>query len=78
LQEVEITLFHLPKPTKHHLDTLEQLLTKTEKEVALMPADLQARAAVAAKLDKMLKLVIPGWELLEPRRVARLFLVKFT
>jgi hypothetical protein len=75
---VEITLFHLPKPTKHHLDTLEQLLTKTEKEVALMPADLQARAAVAAKLDKMLKLVIPGWELLEPRRVARLFLVKFT
>ena len=59
-QEVEITLFHLPKPTKHHLDTLEQLLTKIEKEVSLSTPDMQARAAIAAQLDLILAKFIPG------------------
>ena len=60
LQEVEITLFHLPKPTKHHLDTLEQLLIKIEKDFSLSNADLQSRASIEIKLDAILKKFIPG------------------
>ena len=59
-QEVEITLFHLPKPTKHHLDTLEQLLSKIEKDFSLSNADLQSRASIAIKLDSILTQFIPG------------------
>ena len=59
-QEVEITLFHLPKPTKHHLDTLEQLLLNVEKDFSLSTPDLQARGAIAAKLDAVLKQCIAG------------------
>ena len=59
-QEVEITLFHLPKPTKHHLDTLEQLLINVEKDVAVSPADLQARSSIADKLDAIFKQFLAG------------------
>jgi hypothetical protein len=39
---------------------LEQLLFAVEKDVALSAADMQARAAVAAKLDAILKKCVPG------------------
>jgi hypothetical protein len=39
---------------------LEQLLNKIEKEGSLSAADMQARAAIAAQLDIILKKFIPG------------------
>ena len=50
----------MDKPTKHHLDTLEQLLINVEKDVALSPADLQARSSIADKLDAIFKQFLAG------------------
>ncbi len=60
MQEVETTLYHLPKPNRQHLDYLDNLLARTQSELGLTPQDIQDRMDVAALLGDVLKPVIPG------------------
>ena len=58
MQEIETTLYHLPKPTRQHLDHLEQLLTEVEKEVGLNENDLAVRAEMAETLNEVIQLTM--------------------
>ncbi len=60
MQEIETTLYHLPKPSKQHLDYLEQLLSKVRQEQGLSAKDIRAREEVAARVDALLKPVVKG------------------
>ena len=60
MQELETTLFHLPKPGRHHLDSINQLLLKTEKEQGLPLKEIQFRKALAARLTNLFQTSIPG------------------
>ena len=60
MQELETTLFHLPKPGKHHLDSLNQLMSKIENEQGLPRREIQRRKALAARLTSILHPTIPG------------------
>ena len=60
MQELETTLFHLPKPSKHHLDSLNQLLQKVEKERGLPLRETERRRVLAGRLTNMLQPSIPG------------------
>ena len=60
MQEVETTLYHLPKPSRQHLDYLEQLLQRTRLEQGLSERDLRERAAAADMVDEFIAEVIPG------------------
>ena len=42
-QELDTTLFHLPRPNKKHLDALDNLLAKLVNEVGLSKEDLVKR-----------------------------------
>ena len=60
MQTLETTLFHLPKPGRHHLDSLNQLLIKIEKENGLPAKEIQHRTALAARLTRLFQNSIPG------------------
>jgi hypothetical protein len=60
MQEIETTLYHLPKPSRHHLETLQQLLVKVEKEMGINGHGLKVREEVAAKIHFMMTNQIPG------------------
>ena len=60
MQELETTLFHLPKPGRHHLDSLNQLLTKIEKEEGLPLKEIQYRRLFAAQLTALFQPSMPG------------------
>ena len=60
MQELDTTLFHLPKPSKHHLDSLNQLLHKTEREQGLPARETPGRKAIATRLTGLLQPHIPG------------------
>ncbi len=60
MQDIETTLFHLPKPHRHHLDVIEQLLDTVAMEHGLAPYEIKAREEVAASVDAFLKTVIKG------------------
>jgi terminal uridylyltransferase len=59
-KEVETTLYHLPRPNKHHLDCLNSLLAMVEKEQGLSSSDLNTRQAVAQSVHSLLQDSIPG------------------
>jgi len=59
-KEVETTLYHLPRPNRHHLDCLNSLLASVEKEQGLSSSDLNTRQAVAQSLHSLLQDPIPG------------------
>ncbi|XP_059090184.1 terminal uridylyltransferase 7-like [Tigriopus californicus] len=59
MQEIETTLFHIPKPSKHHLDYLEGLLLNLERELGLSAVDLKHRAAVADQISAALAHINP-------------------
>ena len=59
-QEIETTLYHLPKPGLHHLDTLQHLLLRVEAEWGLGPADVQHREAVAERVNIVVTAGIQG------------------
>jgi len=60
VRQVETTLYHLPRPNKHHLDSLNSLLLQVEKEHGLSQADLEMRKSVADNLHGLLNRHIPG------------------
>ena len=60
MQELETTLFHLPKPSKHHLDSLNQLLQRVEKERGLPLRETERRRVLAGRVTNMLQQSIPG------------------
>ncbi len=60
MQEVETTLYHLPKPSKQHIDSLEQLLQRVRAEQGLSAKDLRDRQEVAAQVDEFLRPVVKG------------------
>ncbi len=60
MQEIETTLYHLPKPSKQHLDHLEQLLGSLRQAQGLTTKDIRAREEVAAKVEAVLKDVVEG------------------
>jgi len=59
-KEVETTLYHLPRPNRHHLDCLNALLASVEKEQGLSSSDLNTRQAVAQSVHSLLQDPIPG------------------
>jgi len=59
-KEIETTLYHLPRPNKHHLDCLNNLLASIEKEHGLSSSDLNTRQAVAQSVHSLLQNHIPG------------------
>jgi len=59
-KEVETTLYHLPRPNRHHLDCLNSLLASVEKEQGLSSSDLNTRQAVAQSVHSLLQDPIPG------------------
>lgn len=59
-QELETTLYHLPRPNKKHLEALEGLLSSVEHEVGLSPAEIRVREAIAVRVDEILRLSLPG------------------
>ena len=60
MQELETTLFHLPKPSKHHLDSLNQLIYRIEMERGLPTWELQRRKTMAHRLTGIMQPSIPG------------------
>ena len=60
MQEIETTLFHLPKPSRQHYDYLDQLLASIEKEVGLTEQDIEIREQVAEKVGVLLGDVVQG------------------
>ena len=60
MQELETTLFHLPKPGRHHLDSLVQLLHKIEMEQGLPLKEIQCRKTLADRLTNLFQQSIPG------------------
>ncbi len=60
MQEIETTLYHLPKPSKQHLDHLEGLLNKVRAEQGIMPKDVRAREEAAKRVDAFLKNAVNG------------------
>ncbi len=61
MQEVETTLYHIPKPNRHHLDTLQQLLLRVEREWGSGgQAGEKRRADVADAVQSFLANIIPG------------------
>ena len=59
-QELDTTLFHLPRPNKKHLESLDNLLTRVVQEVGLSKSDLLKREHVSGRVDELMKLHIPG------------------
>merc|ERR1719228_1274011 len=59
-KEVETTLYHLPRPNRHHLDCLNSLLASVEKEQGLSTSDLNTRQAVAQSVHSLLQEHIQG------------------
>jgi len=59
-KEVETTLYHLPRPNRHHLDCLNALLVTVEKEQGLSSSDLNTRQAVAQSVHSLLQEQIQG------------------
>jgi len=59
-KEVETTLYHLPRPNRHHLDCLNALLASVEKEQGLCASDLNMRQAVAQSVHSLLQEHIHG------------------
>ena len=59
-QQLETTLYHLPKPNRHHLEVLDQVLYKTARDFGLSPLEAQKRQSVAQETEKLLRQVIPG------------------
>ena len=60
MQELETTLFHLPSPGKQHLDALNHLTSKIEKEKGLPLGEIQRRKALAARLTSLFQTSIAG------------------
>eukprot|EP00095_Tigriopus_kingsejongensis_P012512 maker-scaffold455_size166772-snap-gene-0.33 protein:Tk12512 transcript:maker-scaffold455_size166772-snap-gene-0.33-mRNA-1 annotation:"terminal uridylyltransferase 4" len=58
-QELETTLFHLPKPTRPHLEQLEPVLRAIELEHGLTRADRQLRAALAERISQLVAQMVP-------------------
>ena len=46
-QELETTLYHLPRPNKKHLEALENLLLQIEREVGLSTIEMIQRETIA-------------------------------
>lgn len=60
MQELETTLYHLPKPSKQHLEILEQKLLAIDKEYSLSEDDMNDRRKLASDLETALKKSIDG------------------
>ena len=48
--QVETTLYHLPRPTKHHIDCLDNLLANLEQDYGLNPEQVHASSSKNLKL----------------------------
>ncbi len=59
MQEIETTLYHLPKPSRQHLDYLEGLLQRTQAEEGLSVADVAEREATADAVGVLLAPALP-------------------
>ena len=67
-QELDTTLFHLPRPNKKHLESLDNLLTRVVQEVGLSKSDLVKREHVSGRVNELMKLHIPGnFSIIHPR-----------
>ena len=60
MQELETTLFHLPKPGRHHLESINQLLYKIEDEHGLPLKEIRLRKELAERLTTLFQQSIPG------------------
>ena len=63
-QEIETTLSHLPKPGRHHLDTLQHLVLRVEAEWGIGSADVQHREAVAERVNRVVVAGIQGRQII--------------
>ncbi len=59
-QELETTQYHLPRPSRQHLETLDNQLKKVESGLGLDANDIGLRNAITAKVDELLKHFLPG------------------
>jgi hypothetical protein len=60
MQELETTLYHLPKPSKQHLEVLELKLIAIDKEYSLSEDDVKDRMRIASELECLLKEFLDG------------------
>ena len=54
-QELQTTLFHLPRPNKKHLEALDNLLIKVDEHMGLSMMEIQRREAIAQRVDEILR-----------------------
>ena len=59
-QELETTLYHLPRPNRKHVEALDNLLHRVVHDVGFHPDELRLRDNITQKVDKLLRLSIPG------------------
>ena len=53
-QELDTTLFHLPRPNKKHLEALDNLLIKMVSDVGLSKSEMAKREVVTGMCEKCL------------------------
>ena len=58
-QELQTTLFHLPRPNKKHLEALDNLLIRIETTVGLSEAEIANRQKIASRVDEILRMTLP-------------------
>lgn len=59
-QELETTLYHLPRANKKHLEALDALLNKIESECGLSSLEIAHRGQIAKKVNEILSVILPG------------------
>ena len=59
-QDLETTLYHLPKPNKHHLDLLNALLREVDANFVLSEEDVAIRERVATIISDIVSVSVPG------------------
>ena len=53
-QELDTTLFHLPRPNKKHLEALDNLLIKMVSDVGLSKSEIAKREVVTGMCETCL------------------------
>ena len=55
MRELDVTLTNLPRPTKHHLESLNKLLADVQTNYGLSSDDIRARQDLADSVHRLLE-----------------------
>ena len=62
-KELDTTLNNLPRPSRHHLESLNRLLAEIERDYGLSSEDMKARQELADSVHSLLEVRTLGTEL---------------